>query len=76
MADKIPVDGEKGDFYDLKIGTVDETGFPLVWTLKFEDDGKSKSEYWEAIGRDNKRYKIVEDVVKPPKDGKVIVEVV
>ena len=82
--DKILTHDEKGNFDDLKINTIDPSSIVedpadarfgktrfLDWTLKKDEAGE---EYWEAVGRDNKVYKVVSDEPKPIKKGKVVIE--
>ncbi len=42
----------------------------LSWTLKKSEE---LGEYWESIGMDGKVYRVVDDEVKPPKKGKVVI---
>ena len=83
MPDKVLAHNDKGNFEDLKVDAVDPSeieskpqdarfGQPkfLSWTLKKDEEN---GEFWEAKGKDGKIYRIVEDVVKPPKKGKVII---
>jgi len=67
MADKTLTHGQKGVFEDLIKDAIDPSdiedkptdsrfGLPkfLSWTLKKDETG----DYWEAIGKDNKIYRI------------------
>jgi hypothetical protein len=42
----------------------------LSWTLKKDAE---IGEFWEAIGRDGKVYRVVDDTAKPTKPGKVVI---
>lgn len=83
MSDKTLVDNDKGNFEDLKANAIDPSeieskpqdarfGQPkfLSWTLKKDEEN---GEYWEAHGKDGKIYRIVEDVIKVVKKGKVVI---
>lgn len=55
------VDGQKGDYHQMKTDLTDGNDNPLTWTLKKEDDGYIQIEYWEAKGSDDKIYKVKQD---------------
>ncbi len=83
MPEKELKHNDKGNFDDLKVDTVDPSdiedratdprfGQPkfLSWILKKDAE---IGEFWEAIGRDGKVYRIVDDTPKPVKPGKVVI---
>lgn len=83
MPDKVLSNDEKGNFDDLKIDAIDPSaieekqtdprfGQPkfLSWTLKKD---QNNLEFWEAVGKDGKIYRIVEDPPKTVKSGKVVI---
>lgn len=83
MVDKNLVHDTTGNFNELKANAIDPSdieeketdsrfGQPkfLSWTLKKDEQGK---EYWEAIGKDKKIYRIVDNDPEPIKQGKVVI---
>ena len=84
-SDKTLSHDQKGDFDDLKVNAIDPSniqddpadarfGKPafLSWTLKKDEQGE---EYLEAVGKDQKVYKIVSDEEpEPKKKGKIVIE--
>ena len=55
-----PMNGQTGNIKDLKKDTFEDESHVLKWVLKTRNEGKTKTEYWEAISKDGIRKYIVE----------------
>jgi len=51
---------QTGNNESIKKDTIDDESHVLKWELKIRNDGKTKTEYWEAISKDGIRKYIVE----------------